>query len=57
MLDRILKFLSDVPDRIWAILIVVIGGAVAIAHGDRCYQVGSSLVAAGLTMHQSQPKP
>ncbi len=54
MLDRILKFLSDVPDRIWSILIVVIGGGVAIAHGDHSYQVGSSLVAAGLTMHQAK---
>jgi hypothetical protein len=57
MLDKILKFLSDVPDRIWAILIVVIGGGVAIARGDHSYQIGSSLIAAGLTMHQSQPKP
>jgi hypothetical protein len=54
VLDKLIKFVTDVPDHIWALVVVLSGGLIAITHGLHSFEVGSSLTAAGLTMYKGK---
>jgi hypothetical protein len=52
VLDRLLTFISGIPDHIQALAIIALGTALSCTkHPD----TGQALIAAGLTMWRGQP--
>jgi hypothetical protein len=48
MLDKILKAVSDIPDHIQALALIVLGAGVSLIHAQ--HDTGQALIAAGLAI-------
>jgi hypothetical protein len=54
MLDKLIKFLGDVPEHIWAFALIALGALIAITHAAHGFEVGTSLTSAGLAAYKGK---